>query len=59
MSKWERGEADPSAYQSALFEEFRKGARSQKVRETLKSILISAGVIIALALLRRHLMKEK
>ena len=59
VSKWERDEATPSAYQSALFEEFRTGARNQKVRETLKGILVSAGVILAVALLLKHLMKKK
>ena len=59
VSKWERGEAVPSAYQNALFEQFREGARSRKVRETLKGILIGAGVIFALALLLSHLMKKK
>jgi len=59
VSKWERGEATPSAYQNALFEQFREGARSQIVRETLKGILVSAGVILALALLLSHLMKKK
>jgi putative transcriptional regulator len=59
VSKWERGEAEPSAYQNALFEQFREGARSQKVRETLKGILVGAGVILALALLLSHLMKKK
>lgn len=59
VSKWERGEAVPSAYQNALFKQFREGARSRKVRETLKSILTGAGVILALALLLSHLMKKK
>ena len=59
VSKWERNEASPSAYQSALFEQFHEGARNQKVRETLKGILVGAGVIIALALLLSHLMKKK
>ena len=59
VSKWERGEATPTAYQNALFEQFREGARNQKVRETVKDILVSAGVILALALLLSHLMKKK
>ena len=59
VSKWERDEAVPSAYQNALFEQFREGARSQKVRESLKGILVGAGVILALALLLSHLMKKK
>ena len=59
VSKWERDEAVPSAYQNALFDQFREGAKSQKVRETLKGILVGMGVIIALALLLSHLMKKK
>ena len=59
VSKWERGEAGPTAYQNALFDQFREGARNRKVRETLKDILVSAGVIIAVALLLSHLMKRK
>jgi predicted transcriptional regulator len=59
VSKWERGEATPSAYQNALFEQFQEGARRHEVRDTLKSILVGAGVIIALALLLSHLMKKK
>ena len=59
VSKWERDEAVPSAYQNALFDQFREGARNHEVRETLKSILVGAGVIIALALLLSHLMKKK
>lgn len=59
VSKWERDEATPSAYQNALFEQFSEGARSRKVRETLKGILVGAGVIIAIALLLSHLMKKK
>lgn len=59
VSKWERDEAVPSSYQKALFDQFRAGARNRKVRETLKDILIGAGVILALALLLSHLMKKK
>ena len=59
VSKWERGEAVPSAYQNALFEQFSTGARSRNVRNTLKDVLVSAGVIFAVALLLRHLMKKK
>ena len=59
VSKWERGEAVPSAYQNALFEQFRTGARSGNVRDTLKDVLVGAGVIFAVALLLSHLMKRK
>jgi len=58
VSKWEREEAVPTAYQNALFEQFQQASRDREVRETLKGILISAGVVIALALLLKHLMKK-
>ena len=59
VSKWERNEAEPTAYQHALFEQFDAGACNKKVRETVKNVLVSAGVILALALLLSHLMKKK
>ena len=55
----DRDEAVPTAYQQALFDQFGQAARNQKVRETVKNVLVSAGVIIALALLLSHLMKKK
>jgi transcriptional regulator with XRE-family HTH domain len=58
VSKWEREEAEPTAYQNVLFEEFERAARDREVRETLKKVLIGAGVAIALALLLKHLMKK-
>jgi DNA-binding XRE family transcriptional regulator len=59
VSKWERNQTKPTAYQNSLFEEFRNGARNRSVREKLKVILITAGVVLALALLLKHLMKKK
>ena len=59
VSKWERNEATPTPYQSALFEQFREGARNREVRSTLKNVLMAAGVIFALALLLKHLMGKK
>jgi len=58
VSKWEREQAKPTAYQNALFEEFQKASRDQEVRETLKQVLIAAGVVLALALLLKHLTKK-
>jgi transcriptional regulator with XRE-family HTH domain len=58
VSKWEREEAEPTAYQTALFEQFQRAARDREVRETLKKVLIGAGVALALALLLKHLMKK-
>ena len=59
VSKWERGVAAPTAYQTALFAQFEQGAKDQEVRTTLKQVLIAAGVVLALALLLKHLMKGK
>lgn len=58
VSKWERGEAVPTAYQSALFDQFRQASRDREVRETLKAILVGAGIAVALALLLKHLMRK-
>ena len=58
VSKWERKESVPTQYQNALFEEFNEASRSREVRETLKNILIVAGVAVALALLLKHLIKK-
>jgi hypothetical protein len=58
VSKWERSETEPTAYQKALFEQFVVASRKSHVRETLKTVLITAGVIIALALLLKHLIKK-
>jgi len=59
VSKWERGEASPTSYQNALFAQFSEASRQSKVRDTLKDTLIAAGVVVALALLLSHLMKNK
>jgi len=58
VSKWERDEASPSAYQNALFEQFRQGSRDKKVRDAIKGVLIGAGVALALALLLKHLLRK-
>lgn len=59
VSKWERDEAAPTPYQNALFDEFRTGARDKEVRSTLRNVLVAAGIALALALLLRHLLKNK
>lgn len=58
VSKWERHQAAPTAYQNALFHQFREASRDQEVRKTLKNVLVAMGVVLALALLLRHLMKK-
>jgi len=59
VSKWECGETDPTPYQQGMFKEFKVGAKDMAVRSMLKTILITAGVIVAVALLLRHLTKGK
>ena len=59
ISKWERAESAPTSYQKALFDQFRQAAKDRQVRDTLKDILISAGVALALALLLKHLIGKK
>lgn len=59
VSKWERGVASPSPYQSALFNQFEEASKDKEVRSTIKEVLIAAGVALAIALLLRHLMKRK
>jgi DNA-binding transcriptional regulator YiaG len=58
VSKWERNEALPTPYQNALFDQFKQASRQEEVRETLKGLLVGAGVAMALALLLKHLMKK-
>jgi predicted transcriptional regulator len=58
VSKWERNEAVPTAYQNALFDQFGHASRNREVQETLKNILMGAGVALAIALLLKHLIKK-
>lgn len=58
VSKWERGVASPTGYQTALFAQFQEAAKDEEVCSTLKQVLIAAGVILALALLLRHLTRR-
>jgi len=58
VSKWEQNKAVPTPYQNALFDQFRQASLNEEVRESIKGILIGAGVALALALLLKHLMKK-
>ena len=57
ISKWERGVNVPPAYYEALCKQFQVAAKSKEVRDQLEGALIGAGVIVALALLLKHLNK--
>jgi len=51
VSKWERGILTPTPYQVAMMEAFKKAARNEEIKKTLKNILVAAGVIAAIYLL--------
>ncbi len=51
VSKWERGESTPSAYQFAFMEQFRKKADDEKAKAQEERLLVGAGVIAALLFL--------
>nr|WP_315494221.1 helix-turn-helix domain-containing protein [uncultured Rhodoferax sp.] len=50
VSRWERGIAMPTPYQLALMQQFRLTADTKKaeVDETVKNLLVGAGVVAAL-----------
>lgn len=50
VSKWERGLLVPSTYQLALMSAFERAARAKeaKAKETVKNLLVGAGVVAAL-----------
>lgn len=50
VSRWEREMATPTPYQLALMQQFRKttDARKAEVDETVKNLLVGAGVVAAL-----------
>jgi len=51
VSKWERGELEPSEYQQLLIDEFYKAAKKKEVRDNLNGVLLGAGIAAALYLL--------
>lgn len=59
VSKWERGESEPTPYQTNLLNHFREGARTKEVKENLVQVLLGMGVAVALALLLKHLLSKK
>ncbi len=59
VSKWERGESEPTPYQVNLLNHFREGARTKEVKENLVQVLLGMGVAVALALLLKHLLSKK
>ena len=55
VSKWERGVSPLPAYYDAMFKQFRVAAKDKEVRDQVEGALIGAGVVVALALLLKHL----
>lgn len=51
VSKWERDVLAPNEYQIALMREFQKAIKDEKARQTVKAVLIGAGIAAALLLL--------
>lgn len=50
VSRWESPDSDysPNAYQSALMRDFERAARSQEMDQTLKNLLVGAGIAAAI-----------
>lgn len=51
ISKWERGVLKPTSYQDVLMNDFEKASREKIVKDTLKNVLIGAGVVSGIYLL--------
>ncbi len=54
VSKWERGILTPTPYQIAMMEAFKKAAKKKEIKNTLKNILVAAGVVAAVYLLLKY-----
>lgn len=48
VSRWERGELEPTPYHHALLDEFKTAAKKEEAKENLKLILIGAGLVAAI-----------
>jgi len=59
VSRWERGEFQPTPYQEVIMREFGKVARDKEVKAAIVGILIGAGVIAALYYLFDKARKKK
>lgn len=58
VSKWERGQSSPSAYQKGLIQQFGKAAETEKFQSgevKISDILVTAGVVFALAVLLKNI----
>ena len=50
VSRWETPGSgySPNAYQCALMQDFEKATRSQEMNQTLKNLLVGAGIVAAI-----------
>ena len=51
VSKWERGELEPTPYQLKFLENFQKAAKEKQVDERVKAALVVGGIIAVIFLL--------
>lgn len=51
VSRWENDSADPSPFQAALLGEFRKAANSNRLKESVRNAVASAGIVSAIFML--------
>jgi putative transcriptional regulator len=58
VSKWERGITSPTDYQEAFLSQYRVAAKDKQVRDDLKGLLITAGVIAAVFFLLKASTKK-
>lgn len=53
VSRWESGQLQPDAYQLSMLHEFDRAARTKEIKDSLKAVLIGAGIGAALYLILR------
>ncbi len=51
VSKWERGQLEPNAYQTALLNEFCTASKKRQIDDSVKKLLIGMGIAAALLFL--------
>lgn len=54
VSRWELGLLHPTTYQQALLDAFRAAVEKQQFDQTVKSVLVGAGIVAALLLLLKR-----
>lgn len=51
VSRWENDSSNPSPFQAALLGEFRKAANSDRLKESVRNAVASAGIVSAIFML--------